>query len=430
MAKTVTTESTVREDGRLDLDPQILQELQTGQKVRVTIESQDQSESPGNRFLPYGRQWIDEVDVSAVARTLRSDYLTTGPEVTEFERELCEYTGARYAVAVANATAGLHLAVLALDLPAHSSGITSPNTFVATSNALLYAGHRSRFADIDAKTYVMDPAKLEDDLNRESAQVVLPVHFAGHTAGVEEVSRIARSHGAYVIEDAAHSIGGRYLDGRRVGSCSHSDMTVFSFHPVKTMTTGEGGAVTTNDPKLYRRLTMLRTHGITRDPEQLERNPGPWYYEMQVLGFNYRITDLQAALGRSQLAKLDSFVQRRRELVARYNEAFADLPWLKTPYEEPGRETGWHLYILQFDWQMLGMDRPTVMQNLRHKHIGTQVLYIPVHTHPYYRNELGFKVGDFPLSEDYYEQALAIPLFPAMRDEEQQHVISAIKHLA
>jgi UDP-4-amino-4,6-dideoxy-N-acetyl-beta-L-altrosamine transaminase len=381
-------------------------------------------------FLPYGRQSIAQEDIEAVARVLRSDFLTTGPEVARFEAELAEYVGAKHAVAVSNGTAALHLAVLALDLPTGARGVTHPNTFVATANALIYAGLTPGFADIDPTTYVMDPDALRASLRAEEAEVVLPVHFAGSVAGVEEVSRVARQNGAAVIEDAAHSIGGCYRDGSRVGSCQYSDMTTFSFHPVKTMTTGEGGAITTNDESLHRRLQILRTHGITRNPEQLLQNPGPWYYEMQFLGFNYRMTDMQAALGRSQLQKLDRFVSRRRELVARYNEAFADTPFLTTPPGVPECESAWHLYVLLFDWNMIGMDRPTVMARLRDKGIGTQVLYIPVPDQPYYQEHYP-RVGDgLTNARRYYEHALAIPLYPAMTDDDQARVISAVNELA
>ncbi len=380
-------------------------------------------------FLPYGRQSIDKDDIDAVSRVLQSDYLTTGPEITAFEDELCAYTGAKYAVAVANGTAALHLAVLALELPEGSTGITSPNTFVATSNALIYAGHTPAFVDIDPRSYAMSHEALAEAMKRDKAEVVLPVHFAGHTAGVEMISRIARKYGANVIEDAAHSIGGRYLDGSRVGSCSHSDMTTFSFHPVKTMTTGEGGAITTNDVGLYRRLMTLRTHGITRDTEQLTQNPGPWYYEMQMLGFNYRMTDMQATLGRSQLKKLDRFASRRRDLVARYNDAFSDVPWLMTPWEEPGRETAWHLYVLQFDWNEIGIDRPTAMERLRGQGVGTQVLYIPVPDQPYYREHYAVNSTVIPHARRYYDHALAIPLYPELTESDQQRVVSAIRNL-
>jgi dTDP-4-amino-4,6-dideoxygalactose transaminase len=263
----------------------------------------------------------------------------------------------------------------------------------------------------------------------QPAQVVLPVHFAGHTADVEAVSRIARAHEAYVIEDASHSIGGRYRDGSRVGSCSHSDMTTFSFHPVKTMTTGEGGAVTTNDPELYRRLMTLRTHGITRDPQELGKNPGPWYYEMQMLGYNYRMTDIQAALGRTQLKKLDAFVARRRELVAKYNTAFSGIPWITTPWEDPGRETAWHLYILQLDWDAIGIDRPTAMKQLHDQGVGTQVLYIPVPDQPYYREHYPVTDSSVKHVRNFYEHALALPLYPALTNQDQDRVITAVKAL-
>lgn len=380
-------------------------------------------------FLPYGRQWIDADDIDAVVAALKSDFLTTGPRIAEFERALCEYTGARYAVAVSNGTAALHLAVLALQIPPGASGITSPNTFVATSNALLYAGLRPRFADVDPATYVLSPDALADALDAEPAALVMPVHFGGNTAGIEQVSRIARQRGARVIEDAAHSLGGSYGDGARVGSCRYSDLTTFSFHPVKTMTTGEGGAVTTNDPELYERLVMLRSHGITRNADRLSSTPGPWYYEMQLLGYNYRITDIQAALGMSQLAKLDRFVARRREIVDRYNTAFADASWLTGPIEHHGHHTAWHLYVVRIDWDAIGRDRPSVMEYLRQRGVGTQVLYIPVHTQPYYRIELGFRHGDFPQSEAYYHHALALPLFPSLTDADQERVIDAVRSL-
>ncbi|MDA3951676.1 MAG: UDP-4-amino-4,6-dideoxy-N-acetyl-beta-L-altrosamine transaminase [Spirochaeta sp.] len=385
-------------------------------------------------FLPYGRQQIEQDDIDAVSTALTAELITTGPEIAAFEADLCEYTGARYAVAVANGTAALHLAVLALGLPRGSIGVTTPNTFVATANALLYAGHTPRFVDIDAQTYCMSPECLAEFLDSapedNRADVVLPVHFAGNTAGVEAISDIAKRYGLRVIEDASHSIGGKYRDGSRVGSCRYSDMTTFSFHPVKTMTTGEGGAIMTNDPDLYRQLMLLRTHGITRSPEEMTQNHGIWYYEMQALGFNYRITDIQGALGRSQLRKLDRFVARRQELVDGYNKAFADVPWLTTPWVEPDRQTGWHLYVLQFDWDAIGQDRPTVMARIREQGIGSQVLYIPVHTQPYYRETYGFLDGDFPVAETYYENALAIPLYPGMTAEDQIRVITAVLNLA
>lgn len=380
-------------------------------------------------FLPYGRQSISDDDVRAVVEVLRSDFLTQGPEVIRFEEELARYTGARFAVAVANGTAALHLAVIALGLPKDSVGISHPNTFVATTNSLIYAGMKPQFVDIRPDTYVLDFHLLDAKMVKTKAKVVIPVHFAGQPAGMEEIEQIARKYGSWVIEDAAHAIGGQYADGSKVGSCSHSDMTIFSFHPVKTITTGEGGAITTNDSDLYRRLQILRTHGITKNLNELSFNPGPWYYEMQRLGFNYRLTDLQAALGRSQLRKLDSFVTRRRRLFNRYNEAFSNLSAVQIPSEAPGVYSAWHLYVAQFDWNKIGMGRTEFMNRLRTEGIGTQVLYIPVHLHPYYRDHYGFAPGHFPVAESYYERALALPLYPSLTDSDQDRVVEIVQKL-
>mgnify|MGYP006281198899 CR=1 FL=1 len=379
-------------------------------------------------FIPYGRQWIDEYDRAAVDRVLTSDYLTTGPEIGAFEAELASYTGARYAVAVSSATAGLHLALAALDLPTGSSGITSPNTFVATPNSLVYNGLVPKFADIDPLTYNLSAEAIGEAMDSETS-VLLPVHFAGRACDMAAISKIASARGVRIVEDAAHAIGSRYPDGSMVGSCRFSDMTVFSFHPVKTMTTGEGGAVTTNDKRLYQRLLDLRSHGITRDRSRLERDPGPWYYEMHSLGYNYRMTDIQAALGRSQLSKLELFVTRRRELVRQYNRELSGISWLVTPDNSGNEFTSFHLYVTKFDWDGLGLARKDVMAQLRSRGIGTQVLYIPVHTQPYYRESLGFALGDFPVAEAYYQATLALPLYAAMSDDDQYRVVSAIRDL-
>jgi UDP-4-amino-4,6-dideoxy-N-acetyl-beta-L-altrosamine transaminase len=376
-------------------------------------------------ILPYGRQWIDDSDVKAVVAALNSSFLTQGPEVELFESEIAEATGAKYCVAVCNATAALHIAVAALELERGSEGITSPNTFVASANCLAYNGHVPRFADIDERTYCIDPAQIMMQIN-EKTKVVIPVDFAGQPADMAAIRKLADKNGLYLIEDAAHAIGSSYPNGRAIGSCAYSDMTIFSFHPVKTITTGEGGAVTTNDESLFRKLRLLRTHGIEKDPARLSKNPGPWFHEMVNLGYNYRLTDVQAALGRSQMKKLGDFKKRRRDIVARYNEAFKNEPHLKIPYETPGADSCFHLYVVMIDFRAIGKDRAAVMAQLRERGVGSQVLYIPVYAQPYYRKTYGYKATDFPKTEAYYEQALSLPLFPKMSDFDVQRVIDSV----
>ena len=376
-------------------------------------------------FLSYGKQQIDEDDISAVVETLRSDFLTQGPKVEEFEKALCDYTGAKYAVAFANGTATLHCAVASLNIEQNAEAITSPNTFVASSNCMAYNGIRPVFADIDPKTYNINPKEILKKIS-DKTRLIIPVHFAGQPCDMEQINQIAKKHSLFVIEDAAHAIGSRYADGTMVGNCRYSDMTSFSFHPVKTMTTGEGGAVTTNSRELYEKLKLFRSHGITRDPALLQQNHGVWYYEMQELGYNYRITDIQAALGVTQLKKLDNFVKRRREIVRRYNEAFADLKLVTIPYEQTGVVSAFHLYVLMIDFDRLGVTRNELMLHLKGKNIGTQVHYIPVLTQPYYQRTSGYKQGDYPIAEDYYKKALSIPLYPKMTDDDVEYVIRSI----
>ena len=377
-------------------------------------------------FIPYGKQWITDADIQAVERVFASEFLTQGPELKRFEDKLCAITGAKYCVAVANGTAGLHLAVAALKLERGSEGITSPNTFAASANCMLYNGLVPRFADIDPITYNLDPAQLPGIIN-EKTKLIIPVHFAGLPAEMEEISSLARKHDLYVIEDAAHAIGSQYQDGSYVGNCKYSNMTIFSFHPVKTITTGEGGAVTTNSLELYERLLMLRTHGITKDPDKLSVNPGPWYYEMQDLGFNYRMTDMQAALGYSQLLRLNKFKFRRREIVQRYSEAFYGISGLTLPTEPEDISSCFHLYVLLFDFAYLGKRRSQVMGELNTKQIGTQVHYIPVNQLPYYK-----LINDdrTPNADLYYEKCLSIPLYPRMSDADVDHVIESILKLS
>lgn len=379
-------------------------------------------------MIGYGHQYIDDSDIEAVVNVLKSDYLTQGPSVTAFEKKICEITGAKYCVAVSNATAGLHIAVAALELGEDSEGITTPNTFLASSNCMVYNNVKPVFADIDSVSYNIDPKEIEKHISAKT-KLLIPVHFAGLPCEMEEISAIAKKNNLHVIEDAAHAIGSQYADGSYVGNCKYSDMTVFSFHPVKTITTAEGGAVTTNSDELYQKLLMLRSHGVTKDESILTKNPGPWYYEMHSLGFNYRMTDMQAALGVTQLQKLDFFKKRRREVIAMYNKAFVDMKYLKTPYEPDNVCSCFHLYVTQIDFESLGKSRAQVMKELRDKGIGTQVHYIPVSTQPFYKNTFGYKDGDFPVAEKYYEQELSLPLYPGLSDDDVDTVIKAVKEV-
>lgn len=379
-------------------------------------------------MIGYGHQYIDDSDIEAVVKVLKSDYLTQGPSVTQFEKKICDITGAKYCVSVSNATAGLHIAVAALELEEGSEGITTPNTFLASSNCMVYNNVKPVFADINPVSYNIDPTEIETHITGKT-KLLVPVHFAGLPCEMDKISEIVKKYNLHVIEDAAHAIGSQYADGSYVGNCKYSDMTVFSFHPVKTITTGEGGAVTTNDEKLYQKLCMFRSHGTTKDEKLLTKNPGSWYYEMQSLGFNYRMTDMQAALGCSQLAKLDWFKKRRREVVAAYNNAFAGMKYLKTPTEPKEVSSCFHLYAVQIDFAALGKSRTQVMQELRDKGIGTQVHYIPVPTQPFYKETYGYKNGDYPVAEKYYEQELSLPLYPGLSDEDVNSVIKAVKEV-
>ena len=379
-------------------------------------------------MIQYGHQYIDDDDIRAVTEVLKSDFLTQGPAVSRFENKIREITGARYCVAVSNATAGLHIAVEALNLSENSEGITTPNTFLASANCLVYNNLIPVFADINPDTYNIEPDEIEKKIT-SNTEVIIPVHFAGLACDMERIKNIASDHNIKVIEDAAHAIGSYYADDTPVGNCKYSDMTVFSFHPVKTITTGEGGAITTNDEVLYKRLLQLRSHGMTKDSQLLTQNPGPWYYEMHTLGFNYRMTDMQAALGYSQLGKLSSFRERRQHIVNQYNKAFADIPCIKIPYNNIKLVSCFHLYVLQIDFERLGKSRKDFMKELENREIGTQVHYIPVHTQPYYKTHYGYKTGDYPIAERYYERALSIPLYPAMSDSDIQKVIDTIKEV-
>ncbi len=368
-------------------------------------------------FIPYGKQYIDEEDVQAVVDVLRSDYLTTGPKVAEFEKTFANYVGAYYAVAVSNGTAALHLACLAAGIKEGDEVITTPITFAASSNCALYCGAKVVFADINPETYNIDPKDIRRKII-DKTKCIIPVHFTGQPCDLDEIHAIAKEHNLIVIEDAAHALGADYK-GRMIGGVS--DMTTFSFHPVKHVTCGEGGMITTNDEKLYERLMLFRTHGITREPSLLEKNEGGWYYEQLELGFNFRITDFQCALGISQMNKIDKFVARRREIAKRYDEAFAKLDGIVVPAQSTGCNNSYHLYIIQVE----DMSRKEVFDKLRAAGIGVNVHYIPVYKHPYYQKH-GYQDVKCKNAEKLYSKMLSLPMYPSMTDEEQEYVIEQI----
>jgi len=372
-------------------------------------------------MIPYGRQDIDEADIAAVVKALRSDWLTTGPAIERFEEAVKRRTGAAHAVACANGTVSLHLACRALGLGPGDTLWTSPNTFVASANCALYCGAGVDFVDIDPRTYNMSTEALAQKLGRakQKPKIVIPVHFAGQPCDMRAIAALAKQYGFSVIEDASHAVGADYL-GKPVGDSRYSDITSLSFHPVKIVTSAEGGMTLTQRPELAERLRVLRTHGITRDEKAMAGpREGGWYYEQIELGYNYRITDLQAALGESQMRRLDAFLERRRQLIARYEKLLADLP-VTRPFQSPDGRSAWHLYVVLVD------HRRKVYDALRAAGIGVNVHYIPVHLQPYYR-KLGFKRGDFPNAEAYYERALTLPLFPRMSDADQDQVVRALR---
>lgn len=383
-----------------------------------------------NQFIPYGCQDISQADIDAVVEVLRSDWITQGPALERFEQLVADCCGAKYAVAVSSATAALHIACLAAGLGPGDILWTSPNTFVASANCGRYCGAEVDFVDTDPKTYNLSPDTLEKKLAEAQAQgklpkVVIPVHLAGQSCEMETIARLAQEYGFRVIEDASHGIGGQYK-GKPVGCCQYSDMAVFSFHPVKIITTGEGGMVLTNQEALYQRLIRLRTHGITRDPELMtEMSHGGWYYQQLELGFNYRMTDIQAALGASQMQRLDKFVKQRQFLAERYDRLLQDLP-LTLPWQHPDTKSSWHLYVIRLKLDKISKTHRQVFEELRRAKIGVNLHYIPVHTQPYYQ-QLGFKYGDFPQSEQYYQEAISIPLYYGLKECNQERVVNTIR---
>jgi UDP-4-amino-4,6-dideoxy-N-acetyl-beta-L-altrosamine transaminase len=373
-------------------------------------------------YLPYGKQWMDEEDIQAVAQCLKGDYLTTGPAIVQFERDIADYVGAKYAVAFANGTAALHAACFAAGITHGDEVVTTPMTFAASANCILYQSSKPVFADIRTDTYNIDPDAIKKVITGKT-KAIIPVDFTGQPADLNAIRKLANQHGLILIEDAAHALGAIY-NKKRIGSIS--DMTMFSFHPVKQITTGEGGIITTNKKEYFDRLIQFRTHGITRDPAKMNENQGPWYYEMQFLGYNYRITDIQAVLGSSQLKKLDSFLGLRKKYAAMYNEAFKDMMQLHTPYQADGCVSSWHLYIIRLRLDVLKVGRREIFEALQKENIGVNVHYIPVYWQPYYQN-LGYKKGLCPNAEQLYEEMITLPLFPAMTEKDVHDVIRAVK---
>jgi UDP-4-amino-4,6-dideoxy-N-acetyl-beta-L-altrosamine transaminase len=383
-------------------------------------------------MIPYGRQSLDQADIDAVVAVLQSDWLTQGPTIECFEQAIAERCQADFAVAVCNATAALHIACLAAGLGPGDRLWTTPNTFLASANCGRYCGAVVDFVDIDPLTWNLDAGVLESklaDAEREGTlpKVVVAVAFSGQSCDMRKIAELAERYGFTVIEDASHAVGASYA-GRPVGCGDFAAMTVFSFHPVKIITSAEGGMVLTNRADLAERMQRLRSHGMTRDPQQMtEPSHGPWYYQQVELGFNYRITDLQAALGLSQLNKLDDFIGRRRELAARYERLLAYLP-LMLPSMQPEAESAWHLYVVRLQVERINLSHRQVFEGLRAAGVGVNLHYIPLHLQPYYR-DLGFAEGDFPQAERYYAEAISLPLFPLLTDEQQDYVVEQLRRL-
>ncbi len=383
------------------------------------------------RVLPYGLHEIDEEDIQSVIDVLRSGNITQGQKVVDFGKELAAYTGAKYAVPVANGTCALHASVAALDVNPGDEIITTPMSFCATANAGLYQGANIKFVDIDENTLNIDPKKIEEKIT-ENTKVIMPVDFRGHPANLEEINLIAKKNQLHVIEDGSHSIGSKYkIDGKSYscGDGIHADLCTFSFHPVKHITTGEGGAILTNNYDLYKKVSALVKHGISRREEMFSETKriGPWYYEMEALGFNFRLTDFQAALGISQLKKIERYKSRRRQIVDYYNQEFMNLEDIITPFEANNVDSNFHIYTIQVKENKY-FDRYDLFAHLNQNDYRVMVHYIPIHLLEFYKNSFGYKRGDFPVSESYYDKALSIPLFPTMTDTEVERVVFDIKN--
>jgi len=381
-------------------------------------------------MIPYGKQDINQEDIDAVLDVLKSDFLTQGPKVPLFEKIIADYCGAKYGVAVNSATSALHIACLALELGEGDWLWTSPNTFVATANCGLYCGAKVDFVDIDSRTYNMcadalEAKLLQAELQNKLPKVVVPVHFAGQSCDMKRIHQLGQEYGFSIIEDASHAIGGKYLD-KQIGNCEYSDITVFSFHPVKIITTAEGGLATTNSAELVKKMDLYRSHGITRDSELMtKKSDGGWYYQQIELGFNYRMTEMQAAIGISQMQRLDGFVTKRHTLQQRYHDLLKELPVI-LPFQLEDSYSALHLYPIQVEFEKVNKTHAQIFQELRENDLGVNLHYIPVHTQPYYQ-KMGFKNGDFPVAEHYYSRAISIPLYHGLTFEEQDQVVDVLK---
>lgn len=380
-------------------------------------------------MIPYGRQNINEADITAVIEVLKSDWLTQGPMVPHFEQTVADKVGVKYAVAVNSATSALHISCLALELGPGDWLWTSPNTFVASANCGLYCGASVDFVDIDPHTYNMSVDSLRKKLEQcdgsdRLPKIVVPVHFAGQSCDMKGIYALSKQYGFKIIEDASHAIGGKYKNNL-IGNCLYSDVTIFSFHPVKVITTGEGGLALTNNTLLAERLQLFRSHGITRDPvKMMDISSGSWYYEQLELGFNFRMTDMQAALGLRQLERLDEFVEQRHSIASYYDNSLEKFP-LILPFQQEDTYSAYHLYVIQVDPEESLIERNTLFEHMRNSGIGVNVHYIPVHTQPYYQR-LGFSRGDFPVAESYYKNAISLPMYPGLTKEEQAKVINTL----
>ena len=384
-------------------------------------------------FIPYGRQNITEEDIDAVVNVLKSDYLTQGPKVPEFEDAIKKQCNVGYALAMNSATSALHVACLALDVGKDDIVWTTPITFVASANCALYCGATIDFVDIDPKTYNLSTQALDEKLQAAKVEgrlpkVVIPVHLCGQPCDMEGIYKLSKEYGFSIIEDASHAIGGSYKN-EPIGNCQYSDITIFSFHPVKIITTAEGGVATTNSKDLAQKMDLLRSHGITRDSDLMTHEPdGSWYYQQVMLGFNYRMTEMQAALGVSQIKRLSTITDKRHQLAKNYDSILAELP-VVTPYQHSDGYSGLHLYVIRLETNQIQKSHKEVFDELRASNIGVNLHYIPVHLQPYYQQSLGFKAGDFPEAELYYSQAISLPMYPGLSNEEQDYVLQTLRSI-